>query len=52
MIMASVGLLQSNKNPTPAEIIRYLQTNICRCGTYPRVMAAVQDAAARMRGGA
>ena len=52
MIMASVGLLRSNTNPTPADIIRYLQSNICRCGTYPRIVAAVQDAAARMRGGA
>src|ERR1700694_950976 len=33
MIMSSVGLLQANANPSQAEIVQFLQGNICRCGT-------------------
>lgn len=43
MIMATASLL--GQNPNPSEI-----TNICRCGTYPRVLAGVKLAAERMRG--
>ena len=45
MIMSSVGLLQASPNPSQAEIVQYLQGNICRCGTYPRIIEAVQHAA-------
>jgi aerobic-type carbon monoxide dehydrogenase small subunit (CoxS/CutS family) len=45
MIMSSVALLEQNPNPTPAEIEQALQGNICRCGTHPRIIAAVQEAA-------
>ena len=45
MIMSSVGLLSANPDPSPAEIVQFLQGNICRCGTYPRVIGAVQQAA-------
>lgn len=45
MIMSGVGLLQKNPNPTEAEILRAMEGNICRCGTYPRVVAAIQQAA-------
>jgi len=45
MIMSSVALLQQNPNPTPAEIEQSLQGNICRCGTHPRMIEAVQKAA-------
>jgi aerobic-type carbon monoxide dehydrogenase small subunit (CoxS/CutS family) len=48
MIMSSVGLLSANPRPTPAEIVQFLQGNICRCGTYPRVIDAVQQAAMAM----
>jgi isoquinoline 1-oxidoreductase alpha subunit len=41
MIMAVVALLAENPNPTDAEI-ENLVTNICRCGTYPRVRAAIR----------
>lgn len=49
-IMASVGLLNQNKNPSLEELKKALSGNICRCGVYPRIIAAVMDAAKRMRG--
>jgi aerobic-type carbon monoxide dehydrogenase small subunit (CoxS/CutS family) len=49
MIMSSVALLQQNPSPTPAEIEQSLQGNICRCGTHPRIIAAVQKAAQASR---
>jgi aerobic-type carbon monoxide dehydrogenase small subunit (CoxS/CutS family) len=51
MIMSSVGLLERNKTPSRAEIIEGLEGNICRCGTYPRVVQAVERAAKQMQGG-
>ncbi len=50
MIMSSVGLLKKKPNPSDAEIRSGLQGNVCRCGTYPRIIAAVR-AAAKMSGG-
>ena len=44
MIMAAAALLQKNKKPTDAQIDEAM-TNICRCGTYPRVRAAIHLAA-------
>ncbi len=49
MIMSSVGLLQSNANPTQAEVVQFLQGNVCRCGTHPRVTEAVRHAAKMMQ---
>jgi aerobic-type carbon monoxide dehydrogenase small subunit (CoxS/CutS family) len=49
MIMSSVGLLQSNPNPTSADIAQFLQGNICRCGTHPRIVDAVHQAAKAMQ---
>lgn len=49
MIMSSVSLLQQGPNPTESEIAQSLQGNICRCGTYPRIVAAVQGAAKKLR---
>jgi aerobic-type carbon monoxide dehydrogenase small subunit (CoxS/CutS family) len=49
MIMSSVALLKQNANPTPAEIEQALQGNICRCGTHPRIIEAVQKAAEASR---
>ncbi len=49
MILSSVGLLSTNRNPTSAEIIQSLQGNICRCGTYPRIIEAVHLAAKTMQ---
>jgi aerobic-type carbon monoxide dehydrogenase small subunit (CoxS/CutS family) len=49
MVMSSVALLQTNTNPGREEIVQSLQGNICRCGTYLRVIEAVQDAAKMMQ---
>ena len=49
MIMSSVGLLQSNTNPSSAEIVQFLHGNICRCGTHPRIVEAVHQAAQAMQ---
>ena len=45
MIMAGVGLLASKARPTEAVILKAMEKNICRCGTYPRIVAAIRDAA-------
>jgi aerobic-type carbon monoxide dehydrogenase small subunit (CoxS/CutS family) len=45
MVMSCVGLFQTNANPKLEEIVQSLQGNICRCGTYPRIIEAVQYAA-------
>lgn len=50
MIMASAGLLKKKANPSDAEIRSGLQGNVCRCGTYPRIVQAVRMAA-KMGGG-
>lgn len=49
MIMSSVSFLQSNRNPSPEQIVQSLQGNLCRCGTHPRIIEAVRTAAARMQ---
>lgn len=48
MIMATKGLLSSNPRPTEDEIRDYLSGNICRCGTYAEVMAAVKSASEKL----
>ncbi|MBO0725411.1 MAG: (2Fe-2S)-binding protein [Blastocatellia bacterium] len=45
MIMSGVGLLKKNPSPTDAEILRAMEGNVCRCGTYPRIVAAIRRAA-------
>ncbi|WP_406694986.1 (2Fe-2S)-binding protein [Singulisphaera sp. Ch08] len=52
MIMAGVGLLSKAPHPSVAEIVRAMDGNVCRCGTYPRILAAIQKAAESMKGGA
>lgn len=44
-IMQAVAFLKSNPKPTDAEIDAAMQGNICRCGTYTRIRAAIKDAA-------
>ena len=44
MIMSGVALLSKNPNPTEAEIIRSMEGNVCRCGTYPRIVSAIRKA--------
>ena len=52
MIMSGVGLLQANPNPTEREIVQFMNGNICRCGTYSRIVAAIRNAAHAINGGA
>jgi aerobic-type carbon monoxide dehydrogenase small subunit (CoxS/CutS family) len=44
MIMSGVGLLKKTPNPTETEILRAMEGNICRCGTYSRIVAAIRQA--------
>jgi isoquinoline 1-oxidoreductase subunit alpha len=44
-IMSATALLASNKNPSDADIDSFMSGNICRCGTYPRIRAAIKQAA-------
>ena len=44
MIMSAVALLSKNSRPTDEEIIEHMNGNVCRCGTYPRIMAAIRRA--------
>jgi isoquinoline 1-oxidoreductase subunit alpha len=48
-LMSAQALLAKNKNPSDADIDAAMAGNICRCGTYPRIRAAIKDAAAVMR---
>ena len=50
-IMQAAALLAENPSPTNLEIDEAMQGNLCRCGTYPRIRAAIHDAARRLRGG-
>lgn len=47
-LMSAAALLAGNKNPSDADIDAAMSGNICRCGTYPRIKAAIKDAAAAM----
>jgi isoquinoline 1-oxidoreductase alpha subunit len=46
--MTTVALLAANPRPTDADIDAALSGNLCRCGTYPRIRAAVHAAAKRL----
>jgi isoquinoline 1-oxidoreductase alpha subunit len=48
-LMSASALLASNKNPSDADIDAAMSGNICRCGTYGRIKAAIKTAAAEMR---
>lgn len=45
MILSAVAFLKSNPHPTEQQIAQAMEGNICRCGTYPRILAAIQRAA-------
>jgi isoquinoline 1-oxidoreductase subunit alpha len=49
MIVAAAALLNENPSPNEREIMRRLEGNVCRCGTYPRIVAAVRQAASAAR---
>jgi aerobic-type carbon monoxide dehydrogenase small subunit (CoxS/CutS family) len=51
MIMSAVALLEGNPEPGREEIVRSMNGNVCRCGTYTRIVAAVERAA-KAKGGA
>ncbi len=51
MIMSGVGLLKKNAHPTDQDILRAMEGNICRCGTYPRILAAIRKVAGNKKGG-
>ncbi len=44
-IMSAADLLKKNSKPTREQIIEHMSTNICRCGTYPRIVRAIERAA-------
>ncbi len=44
MIMSAVALLRRNPEPKESEIIAFMDGNVCRCGTYPRIVRAIQQA--------
>ena len=48
-IMAAASLLRVNAEPTDEDIDRAMSANLCRCGTYSRIRAAIKDAAAKLR---
>lgn len=52
MLMSGVALLAKNPNPTTGEIVAFMDGNLCRCGVYAQIIAAVQAAARTMKGGA
>jgi len=49
MILAGVSFLESHPAPSEEEIVRGLNGNVCRCGTYPRIVAALRKAAQAMK---
>ena len=49
MAMATVSLLRSNPTPSEADIARVMDRNVCRCGTYVRIVRAVKLAAEKMK---
>jgi len=50
MIMSGVALLDKTPRPTHEQIVQHMNGNICRCGTYLRIIAAIQMAADQKRG--
>lgn len=51
-LLAAAALLEANNNPSDADIDAAMDGNICRCGTYPRIRAAIKRAAEIKRGAA
>jgi aerobic-type carbon monoxide dehydrogenase small subunit (CoxS/CutS family) len=51
MIMSAVALVDSNPKPSDSDIVNFMNGNICRCGTYPRIVSAIQRAAQSLRKG-
>jgi len=51
-IMSATALLKANPRPSEQDIDEGMSGNICRCGTYPRIRAAIKLASSRLQGGA
>ena len=51
MIMNATGLLYKNPDPSREEIIDVMEENLCRCGSYGRIIDAIQDASKSVKGG-
>ena len=49
-IMSAAALLEKNPKPSDADIDNAMSGNLCRCGTYPKIVRAIHSAAAAMRG--
>jgi aerobic-type carbon monoxide dehydrogenase small subunit (CoxS/CutS family) len=45
MIMSAVALLKKNPSPSESQIVDFMDGNVCRCGTYARIVSAIQKAA-------
>jgi aerobic-type carbon monoxide dehydrogenase small subunit (CoxS/CutS family) len=52
MILNAYALLLKKPKPAREDIIRHMDDNLCRCGSHTRIIAAIQEAAAAMKGGA
>ena len=52
MIMSCLALLNQNSRPTREQIVRHMDRNVCRCGTYLRIIAAIQMASGQKGGDA
>lgn len=50
MILTGAAFLKDHPQPTDEEIVRAMDGNICRCGIYPRILAAIRKAAGAMKG--
>ena len=51
MILKAYGLLMKNPEPTEGEIVTEMEDHLCRCGSYGRIVQAIQEAAKAMKGG-
>ena len=49
MVMAAIGLLRANPDPSDQDIAKVMDRNVCRCGAYARIVEAVKLAAGRLR---
>jgi aerobic-type carbon monoxide dehydrogenase small subunit (CoxS/CutS family) len=51
MILTAYSLLLNSPRPTPKEILQGMEDNLCRCGSYARIIEAIKTAAKEMKGG-
>jgi aerobic-type carbon monoxide dehydrogenase small subunit (CoxS/CutS family) len=49
MVIATIGLLRTVPNPTDQDIAKVMDRNVCRCGTYPRIVSAIKRAVQKTR---